>query len=152
MTGRHDIVLTIIWKTFVEIFKGGEENFMVLYTKTDEDWLDEELANIKQEFLECNHFMCMDFPPIDKDSETEELLSEEKEPRLVRLEGQLKAMFKSWVSPNIFKMGNDKIEDKAKSILRYIAGLIKSLVKKYAIPAITIFIDITQLVVGIAGS
>ncbi|CAK9267568.1 unnamed protein product [Sphagnum jensenii] len=155
--GRIDIVTGIIWKTFLQIFKGGETNFVVLFTKTGgAKWLQENLEQIKTEFPECKQFQYVDFPEIDDDPEVEKENSEIRMTERDRLESELTRMFAgSWVEPDIFRMGDVEIEQKAENILVYIAKLIKSLLLKHGMKAlqttVTIFVAIAELVNVFAG-
>jgi GTP-binding protein EngB required for normal cell division len=155
--GRIDLVTEIIWKTFLQIFKGGERNFVVLYTKTDDDeWLQENLEQIKTEFPECKQFQYVDFPEIDDDPEFEKENSEIRLSERDRLESELTRMFAgSWVEPDIFRMGDAEIEQKAENILVYIAKLIKSLLQKHGMKVlqttVTIFVATAELVNVFAG-
>jgi GTP-binding protein EngB required for normal cell division len=154
--GRFDLVTEIIWKTFLHIFKGGERNFVVLFTKTDDEWLQENLEQIKTEFPECKQFQYVDFPEIDDDPEVEKENSEIRMTERDRLESELTRMFPGpWVEPDIFRMGDAEIEQKAENILLYIAKLIKSVLKKHGIKAlqttVTIFVAVTELVTVFAG-
>ncbi len=55
-----------------EKFQDGERNFVVLFTKIDDDeWLQENLEQIKIEFPERKEFQYVDFPEIDDDPEFE---------------------------------------------------------------------------------
>ncbi|CAK9213710.1 unnamed protein product [Sphagnum troendelagicum] len=155
--GRIDLVTEIIWKTFLQIFKGGERNFVVLFTKTDDDeWLRENLEQIKIEFPECKQFQYVDFPAIDDDPDVEKANSETRVSERDRLESELTRMFAgSWVEPDIFRMGDAEIEKKAENILVYIANLIKSFLQKYGMKAlqnsVTIFVAVVELVNVFAG-
>ncbi|CAM6019467.1 unnamed protein product [Sphagnum balticum] len=154
--GRFDLVTEIIWKTFLQIFEGGEKNFVVLFTKTDAEWLQENLEQIKTEFPECKQFQYVDFPEIDADPEFEKENSEIRMSERDRLESELTRMFAgSRVEPDIFRMGDAEIEKKAENILVYIAKLIKSLLQKYGTRAlqnsVTIFVAVVELVNIFAG-
>jgi len=154
--GRFDLVTEIIWKTFLQIFKGGERNFVVLFTKSDDEWLQENLEQIKTEFPECKQFQYVDFPEIDDDPEFEKENSEIRVSERDRLETELTRMFAgSWVEPDIFRMGDAEIEQKAENILVYIAKLIKSLLQKHGMKAlqttVTIFVAVVELVNVFAG-
>ncbi|KAG0623033.1 hypothetical protein M758_3G144000 [Ceratodon purpureus] len=156
--GRLDTVDAIIWEAFRQIFSGGEEKFVVLFTKVDEpDWLDENREDIEKDFPECKHFLSVDFPGVDLDSEMEEINALYREEELEKLEKQMKEMFQSspWVEPDIFRMEDEEINKKANNVLEKIAAFIKKLMKDYGKPAaqmsITIFVSIAQLVVMFAG-
>ena len=58
---------SIIWRTFLEIFRGGEKNFVVLVAEAYKKYLDEQLAALKEVFKESEHFMYADFPPVDEE-------------------------------------------------------------------------------------
>ncbi|CAM6065308.1 unnamed protein product [Sphagnum tenellum] len=152
-----DMATGIIWKTFLQIFKDGETNFVVLFTKTGAaKWLKENLEQIKTEFPECKQFQYVDFPEIDDDPEDEKENSEIRMTQRDRLESELTRMFPGpWVEPYIFGMGDAEIEQKAENILLHIAKLIKSLLQKHGVKAlqttVTIFVAIADLVSIFAG-
>ncbi|CAK9870147.1 unnamed protein product [Sphagnum jensenii] len=132
------------------IFKGGERNFVVLFTKSDDEWLQENLEEIKTEFPECKQFQYVDFPDIDDDPEDEKETSEIRMNERDRLESELTRMFAGpWVEPDIFRMGDEEIEQKAVKILEYIAKLVKSLLQKPGMKPLqttaTIFVAIAEL-------
>jgi len=148
--GRIDLVTEIIWKTFLQIFKGGESNFVVLFTKSDDEWLQNNLEQIKTEFPECKQFQYVDFPEIDEDPDDEKETSENRMKERNRLESELTRMFAGvWVEPDIFRMGDAEIEKKAENILVFIAKLIKSLLQKHGMKALqttaTIFVAIAEV-------
>ncbi|CAK9213708.1 unnamed protein product [Sphagnum troendelagicum] len=148
--GRCDLVTEIIWNTFRQIFKGGEKNFVVLYTKTDDEWFQENLEEIKKEFPDCKQFLYVDFPEIDPELEEEN--SESRMSERDRLESELTRMFEgSWVEPDIFRMGDAEIEKKAENILEYIAKLIKKYGRTALQNSVTIFVAVVELVNIFAG-
>jgi hypothetical protein len=155
--GRIDLVTEIIWETFLQIFKGGERKFVVLFTRTDDDeWLRENLEQIKIEFPQCKQFQYVDFPEIGDDPDGEKANSEFRMSERDRLESELTRMFAgSWVEPDIFRMCDKEIEQKAENILVYIAKLTKSLLQKHGLKAlqntVTIFVAVAELVNVFAG-
>ena len=54
-----------IWETFLELFTGGEENFVVLVTKVRSCVAVRALANAQKMFSKCKQFVCVDFPEVD---------------------------------------------------------------------------------------
>jgi len=129
-----------------------------LFTKIDDDeWLQENLEQIKIEFLECKQFQYVDFQEIDDNPKFEKKNNEIRMSERDKLESELMRMFaSSWVELDIFRMGDAKIGQKVENILIYIAKLIKSLLQKYGTKVlqnlVTIFVVVIELVNVFTGS
>lgn len=125
---KHDeFTMSIIWKTFLKVFKGGEEYFVVLITKVH-PWISMQTlsARIKEMFPECKQFLYADFPMYPTVTKSFEVLDEgiigkRRQEELERLEQDMKEMFKtsSWVKPEIYKMRNEEITEMAPKLHIY---------------------------------
>jgi hypothetical protein len=130
--------------------------FVVLLTKVDDpSWLDENRVDIEKDFPECKQFLYVDFPGVD--TEDPDMEATNGEVRQEELEKQMKEMFKAdpWVEPDIFKMGDEEIKEKANSILERIATFVKKVmkdVKPSVVQTITVFVSFAQLIVMLAAA
>ncbi|MCO5585722.1 hypothetical protein L7F22_039658 [Adiantum nelumboides] len=135
--GRLDSLNTVMWKTFLEVFRGAEEHFVVVYTKARQDWLEEQMEEIRREFPECCKFACVDFRPPSEDEEEEEELAECRAEELQRFEAELDKLVppNRWGTPDITKMNPVQTAVRAESILRKIARLLKEVVDSHVLQA-----------------
>ncbi|MCO5596314.1 hypothetical protein L7F22_050375 [Adiantum nelumboides] len=154
--GRLDSLNTVMWRTFLEVFRGAEKHFVVVYTKASRDWLDVQMEEIRREFPECCNFACVDFPPPSGDEEDEADLAEFRAEELQRFEEELDKLVppNQWVTPDITKMSPVQTAEKAESILRKIARLLKELVDSHALElclkTASIIVDVALIVASFA--
>ncbi|KAG0630068.1 hypothetical protein M758_1G151800 [Ceratodon purpureus] len=111
--------ISIMWNTFLSIFEGGEENFVVLVTKVKSRMWPAP-ATIEEMFPECKRFLYFNnfaFPEISA-IERNGGVAEWRQKELKRIEEEMTAMFKTkpWVEPAIFKIGDEEMKEMATKI------------------------------------
>ena len=124
--------MSIIWKIFLEIFRGGEENYVVVVTKrTKRMWLRHNRAEmdkkVKEMFPQYKQFLYTDFKNVDpKMPRNGQDFPRIEDPEI--LEKEMKEMFEAspWVETDISKMGDEEIKDMAAKIAHQLTSRLAS--------------------------
>ncbi|KAG0591162.1 hypothetical protein KC19_1G154600 [Ceratodon purpureus] len=136
--------ISIMWNTFLGIFEGGEENFVVLVTKVKSRMWPAP-ATIEEMFPECKRFLYFnDFAfPETSAIEMDGGVAKWRQKELKRIEEEMTAMFKTkpWVKPAIFKIGDEEMKEMATKIAHRITS---SLVQTQFDPE-TVYLEISCL-------
>jgi hypothetical protein len=128
--------MSIIWKIFLEIFVGGEENYVVVVTKrTERMWLSHNRAEmdqkVKEMFPQCKKFLYTDFKSVDPEMLQNDGENFSRIEDLEMLEKEMKKMFKASpkVEIGISKMGDEEIKDMVAKIAHQLTSKLASNLK-----------------------
>lgn len=111
---------------FKKIFQGGETNFVVVFTSSSQRWIDENMTDIKMEYIGCTRFIGVDFPPPTANEQRNAFYAEDKSVSLSHLENTLDGYGFRLTYPNICHMSTEDLLQHARMTLehlvRYVVG------------------------------
>jgi hypothetical protein len=129
--GRMDEAQAATWGIFKSYFKGGESNFVVIFTGATQKWIDEHRSHISEEFDGCTRYIAVDFPPVSHNKALETINERTRLDSLSNLETRLEAYNLVPVEPYVSSLSDAGVVSFADELFAVIGEIAAQVVQVF---------------------